>query len=158
MVHELYLNTAVILRKKKEKEIKASHGDDRILTSFMENVKHLSMENKPHSKPHSPSSSINGFQKFANHIFNLPSFTPRLLFLWYFTLKQNAAIIDNIWCRCHKKRNTIAWHWPQRVPKDGRSALTAAQGDHLGSMSELPKAGAGVGTPKLCRGRERIKS
>lgn len=51
MMCELYLNKDVILRRKAEKEIKASHGDGRILTSFMENPKHTSMESKSHSNP-----------------------------------------------------------------------------------------------------------
>lgn len=69
MVCELYLKKAVILKRKRGKEIKASHGDGRILTSFMENPKHTSMESKSHSNPTAHPLVLMAFKKNCQSCF-----------------------------------------------------------------------------------------
>lgn len=92
MVHGLHLDKAVIL---------ASHGDGRILTSFMKNLNHTPKASKVHSNL-SQFSTL-GFRKFADFMFSIYPLSPPdfLLFNRYpFTLKQNVAVL--VQSNCHK--------------------------------------------------------
>lgn len=91
MVCELYLNKDVILRRKREKELKTSHGDGRVLTSFMENPKHTPMESKSHSNPTAHPLVLMALKKIANHVFNQSSTTPRyfaFVFVVFYTTAE----------------------------------------------------------------------